>query len=294
MTKVAILGVGKMGSAMARELVNAGVEVALWNRTKQSVDELASSINNPLCSSVDSVPDALLNTDIAICTFTDGQVTQSVLLSDSNVLKSADRKLIIVDMGTSGIESAKHIDNALKKAGLRFIDAPVSGSVATISAHQLLVMASGSAEAVNEIRPVMEAFAKKVVYLGAAGTGQAMKLAVNLIVHSLNAAVAEALALATSAGISPSEAYDVFEDSVIAAPFVKYKRAAFLDTRTPVAMRIDTVVKDLRLIQALARIKALQLIATDGVEELYVSASRAGFQSADMANLFCHVNDLKK
>lgn len=283
-----------MGSAMARELANAGAEVALWNRTKSSADELAGSINSPLVHSVSRLTDALRETDIAICTFSDGKVTQAVLLSDPEVLESAERRLVIVDMGTSGVDSAKVLDRAISSAGLRFVDAPVSGSVSTISAHQLLVMASGSLNAIEEIRPMLATFSKKVIYLGDAGAGQAMKLAVNLVVHSLNAAVSEALALATSAGINPSQAYDVFEESVIAAPFVKYKRSAFLDSAAPVAMRIDTVVKDLGLIQGLAIHNALQLLATSGVEKLYRNAASAGFQAADMAALFQHVSDSKK
>ena len=79
-----------------------------------------------------------------------------------------------------------------------------------------------------------------------------MKLAVNLVVHDLNAAVSEALIIAKRAGIAAEDAYDVFQDSVIAAPFVVYKRAAFLDPETPVAMSLDLVHKDLRLITGLA------------------------------------------
>ena len=73
--------------------------------------------------------------------------------------------------------------------------------------------------------PILAAFAKRVVYVGAAGSGQAMKLAVNLVVFTLNSAVSEALTLATSAGVRPEAGYDIFQDSVIAAPFVNYKRA---------------------------------------------------------------------
>ena len=104
---------------------------------------------------------------------------------------------------------------------MRFVDAPVSGSVPAVEAGTLLVMAGGEPDAVDAARPVLGAFARKVLHVGPAGAGQTMKLAVNLVVHDLNAAVAEALRLARSAGIAAADAYDVFQESVVAAPYVR-------------------------------------------------------------------------
>ena len=289
MAKVAILGTGKMGGAMARELATAGHDVLLWNRTRASADELATQISKPNVTVVETVKEALVQTDVALTLFTDGLITQKVLLSDPEILKSVNKKLVIVDMGTSGVESAKALELAITAAGLRFVDAPVSGSMATIASHQLLVMASGVEADVLEITPVLMSFSKKVAYLGHAGAGQAMKLSVKLVVHSLNAAVSEALALAKASGIDASSAYDVFEESVIAAPFVKYKRAAFLDSQTPVAMRIDTVVKDLSLIRGLGSTTGVPLTAAWAVEELYRQACVAGLEAQDMAALTRHL-----
>lgn len=285
MANVAILGVGKMGSAMARELVAAGHSVRLWNRTQRKADEVASDIASPLVTVASDIIEAVSHSEIVISVFTDGKTTQEVLISDPALLQSAKPGSIFVDMGTSGIESAKLLSAKITAAGYRFVDAPVSGSVATIASHQLLVMASGSGDAIDEIRPVLSAFAKKVANLGAAGNGQAMKLAVNLIVHSLNAAVAEGLALATASGIDPVAAYDIFDESVIAAPFVKYKRSAFLDAGVPVAMRMDTVVKDLGLIRSLGLATGVRLEPVWAVEELYRQACAGGFESQDMASL---------
>ena len=283
---VAILGVGKMGSAMAKELATAGFQVTLWNRNQSVADKLASEINVPTVT-VSATPKAALeNVDIALCLFTNGMVTQSVLLDDTQVLEGVKSNLIIVDMGTSGVESAKALASTLASKKIAFIDAPVSGSVVTIAAHQLLVMASGDEAVIQQAIPVFSVFAKKTAYLGQAGAGQAMKLAVNLIVHTLNAAVSEGLALATASGIDAAAAYDVFDESVVAAPFVKYKRAAFLDPELPVAMRIDTVLKDLDLILSLGQSTGVPLTATEGVKELFAQAQVAGYESKDMSALF--------
>lgn len=290
MKSVAILGVGKMGSAMAKELATAGYEVTLWNRNQSVADKLASEINLPTVTVSVTPKSALENVDIALCLFTNGIVTQSVLLDDTQVLEGVRSNLIIVDMGTSGVESAKALASALASKKIAFIDAPVSGSVATIAAHQLLVMASGDKAVIEQATPVFSVFAKKTAYLGQAGAGQAMKLAVNLIVHTLNAAVSEGLALATASGIDAAAAYDVLEDSVVAAPFVKYKRAAFLDPELPVAMRIDTVLKDLNLILGLGHTTGVQLTATEGVAELFALAQAAGYESKDMSALFSYLS----
>ena len=290
MKSVAILGVGKMGSAMAKELATAGYEVTLWNRNQSVADKLASEISLPTVT-VSATPKAALeNVDIALCLFTNGIVTQSVLLDDTQVLEGVRSNLIIVDMGTSGVESAKALASALASKKIAFIDAPVSGSVATVAAHQLLVMASGDKAVIEQATPVFSVFAKNTAYLGQAGAGQAMKLAVNLIVHTLNAAVSEGLALATASGIAAAAAYDVLEDSVVAAPFVKYKRAAFLDPELPVAMRIDTVLKDLNLILGLGHTMGVQLTATEGVAELFALAQAAGYESKDMSALFSYLS----
>ena len=290
MKSVAILGVGKMGSAMAKELATAGYQVTLWNRNQSVADKLASEINLPTVTVSVTPKSALENVDIALCLFTNGIVTQSVLLDDTQVLEGVRSNLIIVDMGTSGVESAKVLASALASKKIAFIDAPVSGSVATIAAHQLLVMASGDNAVIEQATPVFSVFAKKTAYLGQAGAGQAMKLAVNLIVHTLNAAVSEGLALATASGIDAAAAYDVLEDSVVAAPFVKYKRAAFLDPELPVAMRIDTVLKDLNLILGLGHTTGVQLTATEGVAELFALAQAAGYESKDMSALFSYLS----
>lgn len=290
MKSVAILGVGKMGSAMAKELATAGYQVTLWNRNQPVADKLASEINLPTVTVSVTPKSALENVDIALCLFTNGIVTQSVLLDDTQVLEGLRSNLIIVDMGTSGVESAKALASALASKKIAFIDAPVSGSVATIAAHQLLVMASGDKAVIEQATPVFSVFAKKTAYLGQAGAGQAMKLAVNLIVHTLNAAVSEGLALATASGIDAAAAYDVLEDSVVAAPFVKYKRAAFLDPELPVAMRIDTVLKDLSLILGLGHTTGVQLTATEGVAELFALAQAAGYESKDMSALLSYLS----
>jgi 3-hydroxyisobutyrate dehydrogenase len=282
---VAILGLGKMGAAIARELTSAGFSLRLWNRNREVAEKLVSELHSSNVRACLTAGDALAGADFAICTFVNGAATYSVLIEDSSTLAQINSDLIIADLGTSGVEFAKKLNHELGARKVRFVDAPVSGSMATIASHQLLVMASGEKSAVDEITPVLMNFSKKVAYLGEAGLGQVMKLAVNLIVHTLDAAVSESLALAAAGGIDPAAAYDVFDESVIAAPFVKYKRSAFLDAEAPVAMRVDTVSKDLGLISGLGAELAVPLAVTAAVKELFEQAQAGGFAEKDMARL---------
>jgi 3-hydroxyisobutyrate dehydrogenase len=281
MADVAILGIGRMGAAMARKLVEAGHHVTVWNRSPAAAEALAVD-----CAvTVSATPhDAVTDAVLVISMLADGPATTAVLL-DPAVVGALRRGVVVCDMATSGVAAARELDEALTSIGARFVDAPVSGSVPTIAAGQLLVMASGSRGAVSDAEPILSAFAKKVAYLGDAGAGQAMKLAVNLVVHTLNAAVSEALTLASSAGVAPEAAYDVFQDSVIAAPFVNYKRPAFLDPSTPVAMSLALTRKDMGLITDFTAELGLSAGVAAAVLEEVAAACDAGFADQDMAAL---------
>jgi 3-hydroxyisobutyrate dehydrogenase-like beta-hydroxyacid dehydrogenase len=284
MTKVLIVGAGKMGSAIARELAADGVDVTIWNRSEEKLEILRNEISSPSFSTATNLRSCISSADIIITLLTSGDIVEEVLLFPG-ILEACKKSAIIIDMSTSGVQTPHVLNRAISDAGLRFIDAPVSGSMATIAAHQLLVMASGDATVVDEVTPLLMKFSKKVSHLGPAGNGQIMKLAVNLIVHSFNAAIAESLAIAVAGGISIESAYDILEESVVAAPFLKYKRGAFTNPDAPVAMRIDTVVKDMNLITSLGQNLGLPLVAAPAVLEAYAMAVAQGLAERDMARL---------
>ena len=273
-----------MGAAMARKLAEAGHRVTLWNRSPEPAQRLADELATAGVRAVATAGEAVAEADVVLSVLASGAATEAVLL-DPATLAGLRPGAVVCDLATSGIETAELLAERLSAAGVRFVDAPVSGSVPTVLSGQLLVMASGDEGAVAALEPVLASFAKRVVRVGPAGAGQAMKLAVNLVVHGLNAAVSEALVLATRAGISPAAAYDVFCDSVIAAPFVQYKRPAFLDPSTPVAMTLDLSAKDLRLIVAAAEGLGLDASVAKTVSARVAAACAAGYADQDMAAL---------
>ncbi|MGN6243461.1 MAG: NAD(P)-dependent oxidoreductase [Motilibacteraceae bacterium] len=288
MADVAVLGTGRMGAAMAARLAGAGHRVAVWNRTPATAQALVERLRGA-DGTVDvrlagSAADAVAGADVVLSVLADGDVTRAVLLAP-DVVGALQADAVVCDLGTSGVAAARALSDALSEHRRRFVDAPVSGSVPSVENGQLLVMASGTPEDVAAVEPVLSAFARMVAHVGPAGSGQVMKLAVNLVVHSLNSALSEALALATAAGVGRAEAYDIFRESVVGAPFVQYKRTAFLDPDAPVAMSLDLVAKDLRLVLALARASSVPLPATAAVLDEVDEACRDGFGSRDMASL---------
>ena len=284
MSRVTILGTGRMGSAMAQRLVLAGHDVRLWNRNPDRALLAAESGGVVATSAGEAVRDA----DVVLSVLSNGDATQAVLGSDE-VLTALTPASIVCDMATSGPVAARAVAELYASRDLHFVDSPVAGSVPSVLSGTLLVMASGQRDDVDAVTPIMEAFAKKVVYLGPAGNGQSMKLAAGLVVHTLNSAVSEGLALASASGISREAAYEVFLSSSVAAPYVGYKQAAFLTTNDPVAMSLDLVAKDLGLIREQGESLGLELATLDGVAQEIAHAREAGFGASDMADVLRYV-----
>jgi 3-hydroxyisobutyrate dehydrogenase-like beta-hydroxyacid dehydrogenase len=157
-------------------------------------------------------------------------------------------------------------------------------------------MASGAERDVEAVSDVLGAYAKAVLRVGDAGAGQVMKLAVNLVVHSLGAAVAESLVLATRGGIAADAAYDVLQASVVGAPFVQYKRAAYVEAvqggQPPVAMSVALTAKDLRLVGELADELGAALPVASAVAASYRAALEGGMGQSDMAALAAYLESL--
>ena len=277
--QVTVLGLGRMGSAMAFGMAERGLPVSVWNRSAGAAERLAERTKVRVTGSAE---DAVGAADVVICMFSCGAVTEDVLL-DEGVRSALKPGVVVCDMGTSGVATARRL--ARKLTGVRFVDAPVSGSVPTIEAGQLLIMASGDDGGIELLERVTTSIARRVLRLGEAGGGQAMKLAVNLIVYDLNAALSEALSLAGRSGIDEQTAYEVFSESVIAAPYVLYKRDAFLDPSTPVSMSLGLVRKDLELITSYAAELGSRSRLTDAALDLVNEACEAGHELDDLATL---------
>jgi 3-hydroxyisobutyrate dehydrogenase-like beta-hydroxyacid dehydrogenase len=263
MTTVAIVGTGRMGSAMARALAGAGgIELVLHNRTAERASGLAAEIG---ARTADSPAAAAAGSEVCITMLADEPAVVAAWGGDRGVLAGAHRGAVLVDMSTVPPATLRPFAAGAEAAGAGILDAPVSGSVTLAESGQLTIMAGGTAADLERARPVFDCLAKRVFHLGPLGSGAAMKLAVNGVIFALNNALAEALVLAERAGIERELAYEVLAASAAGGPFVTYKRDAFLDPAgTPAAFALELAAKDLRLISELAEsvgLDALQLRA---------------------------------
>ena len=284
MAEVALLGTGRMGAAMARRVAAAGHRLTVWNRRGAVAQDVADSLTGATVEVAPSAADAVRGRDVVLSVLADGTATCAVLL-DSEVAAAFSPSTVVCDLATSGVTAAHALAAGLAARGVHVVDSPVSGSVPAVDAGSLLVMAGGDQDAVRAATPVLSAFARRVVRVGDTGAGQAMKLVVNLVVHDLNAALSESLVLAENAGITRELAYDVLADSVVAAPYVTYKKSAFLDPATPVAMSLDLVRKDLDLVAELAAAVSVPTSVTDATAAVVDAACEAGHGGEDMAAL---------
>jgi 3-hydroxyisobutyrate dehydrogenase len=198
---VAVLGTGIMGSAMARNLVTAGLRTTVWDRSPAATAPLASA--GALVA--DSAAEAARDARVVITMLPTADVTDSVIFG-GGVADALAEGAVWAQMGTIGLTATA--DSARKLAGprpdVRFVDAPVSGSKGPAETGTLLILASGPAAAAATVDPVFSVLGRRTVWLGPAGQGSRMKLVVNAYMSILIEGVAEALELADRLGIDES------------------------------------------------------------------------------------------
>jgi 3-hydroxyisobutyrate dehydrogenase-like beta-hydroxyacid dehydrogenase len=277
---VGFAGIGRMGLAMARNLLAAGFPLVVWNRTAERCVPLVDAGARAAAE-----PRGLADAEVVVTMVSDGDAARSVLL-ESGLLDELRRGSIVLEMSTIGPAAVAELAAEAERGGVRLLDAPVSGSVSVAEAGELFAMVGGDREAYARGAPVLDAMTKGHVLLGPSGAGAAMKLAVNAMVAVTNESLAETLALAERFGIARERAYDVLAGGVLASPFVLYKRGAFLSPDTePVAFTTALILKDVSLALDLAAGLGVRLPAAAAASGVLEEALRNGLADADMASV---------
>lgn len=289
MGPVAVLGLGRMGSAMARRLNVSGFEIVLWNRTGATAAALAGELG----ATVAPTPaEATRRAKVVLASLADDAAFASVHAGENGTLAGATDGTVVLDTSTVSPEAVTTLALRFAEVGASLLDAPVSGSTALVEQGTLTVMVGGDATALEVVGPVLDALAAKVFHLGANGAGATMKLAVNSFVHAINLALSESLVMAEAAGIERHSAYEVFASGAGASPYVLYKRQAFEDPEgTPVAFTLDLVAKDLDLILGLAHRLGVPTRQADVTAAVVADALAAGMGDQDMSALAEYFRD---
>lgn len=283
MATVGLLGTGLMGSAMARALREAGHDLVLWNRSGEAATRLAGELGG---MAVGRPRDVAAEAGVCISMLADGHAVDAVYAGPDGLVAGAGPSNILVDSSTVRPATIRAHAGAARAVGAGILDAPVSGSVALAEAGQLTLMVGGELADLDRARPVLDAVAARIFHLGPLGSGAAMKLAVNTVIFGLNQAVAEGLVLAERAGVARELAYDVIAAGAAGAPFVGYKRAAFLDPdATPVGFALDLAAKDLGLIAELAAELGLRMPQAETDLAMIQAASAGGRGGRDFSTV---------
>ena len=287
---VAVVGLGRMGAAMARRIAGSGVPVILWNRTHSTATALAEELG----AAVASTPaEAARRADVVVASLADDAAVKAVQLGTDGIVAGVRAGAVVVETSTIDPSTVAEVHARLSQVDAHYLDAPVSGSVALVDQGSVTTMAGGPDAAIEQARPVIGTYSKAIFHMGASGTGATMKLAVNALVHATNLALSESLVLAELAGIDRTKAYEVIASGAAASPFVLYKREAFeRPEHTPVAFSLDLVAKDLRLILALAARLGAPMRQGETTANITHAAIEDGLGDDDMSAVAIHLRRL--
>jgi 3-hydroxyisobutyrate dehydrogenase-like beta-hydroxyacid dehydrogenase len=281
--RVALVGAGRMGSAMAGRIAAAGHDVVVFNRTRSRAEEAAGRTGAKVA---DSARVAAESAEVCLVSLADDAAVMATYLDDNGLIAGLRPGAIVCDASTVAPATVGGLAPLVAQQGATLLDTPVSGSVSVVESGTLTVMVGGDQSALDRARPVLETFAKSIFHLGDVGAGATMKLVVNSLVHSLNVAVSEALVLAEKAGLDRETVYDIFEAGAAGAPYVKYKREAFLNPgEGSVAFSLELVAKDQELIHDLAERTATRMDQGEASRQLVAEAVQAGMGERDISEV---------
>ncbi len=243
-TKIGWIGLGKMGIPMSMRLINAGYTVTVYNRTKGKDERPASE--GALVAS--SPADLMKQTDIIVVMVSDDQAVRDIFLGHDGLLNpGCTSGKLIINMSTVSPGISIEMEGLCRQSGNYYLDAPVSGSVKQAETGTLVVMAGGDEDIFNQAKPVFDALSKLAIHVGKTGSGNTMKLAVNLLLGIISQGLSEAVIFTRDHGLQVSDLVDVIQNSAIGSVYTKIKGGAILQDNYQAAFAIKHIVKDLRL-----------------------------------------------
>lgn len=269
--RVAVLGTGIMGGAMARNVAAAGLDVVVWNRTRAKAEELRLPV-------ADSAADAVRGADVVVTMLSDGKTTEEVVREASPAAGT-----VWVQQATVGIEAACSLAGVARELDLVYVDAPVLGTRGPAVNGQLVIVASGPDDVQERLTPIFDAEGARTMWLGPAGNGSKLKLAVNSWVLTIVEGVSEALTLTKAMGLDPQQFLDAVAGGATDAPFVQAKGKAMLAGSYEPQFPLWAASKDARLIMAAAEEAGADVGVLRAVHDHFQRAEQAGYGDEDLA-----------
>src|SRR5918997_5321505 len=279
MERLAFVGLGAMGSPMAKRLAGAGFELKVFDvldeRTRPLVELGAESSASP--------KDAAEGSEALVVMVANADQARGVLFGDGNVAEALAEGAAVVVMSTIGPEAVRELADNLAGSGLRTLDAPVSGGVARAERGDLLIMAGGPGDLFEELRPALEAMGSTVVHCGpAAGDGQAVKLVNQLLCGVHIAAAGGALAYAEALGLDPESVYETIRHGAANSFMLEDRGERMLEEEyLPPKSALDIFVKDMGLVRRAAEERGFDTPLASAALGLYLAGKDAGLGGED-------------
>jgi 3-hydroxyisobutyrate dehydrogenase len=271
MDKVAFLGLGTMGAAMAANLARAGFAVTAWNRTPGRAPDLAD-----LGIEMTSTPaEAVGDTPIVVVCVSDTPDVEAVLFGEDGVATAARAETLIIDCSTIAPSGSWDFAARLRERGLRMVDAPVSGGSEGAKNATLTIFVGGDERDVERARPVLNALGRTITHVGPIGAGQAVKAVNQVILAGAYLGVAEGIVLAMKAGLDVEQVVGALSGGAAQSWVLTNRSARMIDNDYPLGFKVALHRKDLGI--------ALDLAAQLGAV-LPVSALAAQLENGLMTN----------
>lgn len=279
--KVGWIGAGRMGSALAGRLLDAGVDVWVYNRTRSKAEALVEKG----ATVVDSPAD-LAERDIVFTMVAGPSDVLEVALGAKGVLSATDaRPKILVDSTTIDSPTSDRLRQEAAELGVRVLAVPVSGNPKVVKSGRLTAVASGPRSAYDEARPYLEQFGRKVTYVGGSDEARLVKLCHNLFLGVVTQSMAEVTLLAEAAGVSRGDFLEFLNESVMGSTFTKYKTPAFVNLDYAPTFTWHLLKKDFDLGMALGDEVGVPMPVAHLVSQIVADGIGRGFGDQDFASL---------
>jgi len=277
--KVAVLGLGIMGSGMARQLVEKGFDVTVWNRDVAKTAALAT-----LGARVAGTPaQAAAGADMVIAMLAHDEASRSVWLADQGALAAMRKDAVAIESSTLTVDWIRELAAAAKHRDIAFLDAPVTGSKAQAETGTLSFLVGGPADLLERVRPALAAMGKSITHLGPTGSGALMKLINNFLCGVQVASLAEAIAMAERSGLDSHQAAAVLSGGSPGSPLVKMIAQRMLDRAYEPNFFIPLMAKDLSYARQTFARAGIELPSADAARARFIDAERAGMGQKDIA-----------
>ncbi|MGI8539848.1 MAG: 2-hydroxy-3-oxopropionate reductase [Rubrobacteraceae bacterium] len=286
--KVGFIGLGIMGGPMARNLLQEGYELVLYNRTREKAEELAGD-GAEVAGSPKEVAE---RSDIIITMLPDSPQVEEVLAGEDGVFEGVREGALIVDMSTISPVVTRELAQQVEERGASMLDAPVSGGDVGAQQGTLSIMAGGSEEDFGRARPLFDMMGKVATLVGSSGAGQTAK-ACNQIIVALNIeAVSEALVLGSKAGVDPAKILDALSGGLAGSAVMEAKREKMLDHDFDPGFKIELHHKDLGIALAAGREYGVSLPVTAILDQMLDSLKAKGRGDRDHSAILTLIEDL--